>query len=180
MMNMIHSLLILAAAGCFSALMGYSQNRVDDRTNIEGYPTSRHGVPDDSLSLKDLSRMETKQWKARVTGKADSIKELVSNDAKIVTCTGAANKKEWIARVETGECKVRTFHLNDFALILSTPTAATITYHAEQDATCNGKPLARDLSVSATYQKYNGTWGKWQSVSHEERATPAFVPDRKP
>jgi len=90
------------------------------------------------------------------------------------------NRKELIAQVENGACKIKSYKLTDFALALSTPTAAKITCRAEQDAVCNGKLLPRDLNVSATYLKYNGTSGNWRIVEHEETVSPAAAPDSDP
>ena len=140
------------------------------------YPTSSHAL--DRPSLKDLSNLETKFWQARESGNVDFLGQLVSDNAMIASSTGAMNKQELVAQVESGACKIRSYHLQDFVLKPSTPTAFVISYRATQDAVCNGKPLLHDLNISASFikrpgKRFNGRWwpGEWQSISHEE--TPA-------
>ena len=133
---------------------------------MEGYPTSR--TPMESSSLKRLSGDETKLWQARASGKADFIKKLMSEDVTIVSCTGARNKKQWISAIETGDCRLRTFTLKDFVVKVTSPTAASISYRAEQDAVCKGKSLPQTVNVVSTYLYQQGTW---RNIYYEETAT---------
>ncbi len=135
------------------------------------YPREYSYAPD-GPSLKDLSNLETKFWQARATGNIDVLRQIVSDNAMIASSTGAINKKELIAEVESGDCKIKSYRLQGFVLKPSTPTSFVIGYRAEQDAVCNGRPLPPALSVSASYIRgAERRSAKWQSISHEE--TPA-------
>jgi hypothetical protein len=140
------------------------------------YPRGYSGP--DSPSLKDLRNLETKFWQARAGGNADVLKQLVNDNAIIATSTGAVKKSELIAQVESGACEIKSYNLQDFILKPSAPTAFVISYRAQQDGVCNGKPLPHSLNITASFIRsqsklLNGQWwpGKWQSISHEE--TPA-------
>ena len=153
---------------------------VDRRTNIDGYPTSQYPTsksPSASRASieKALSSRESRLWREYASGKTGAIKELIRDDAKVSVSNGAMNKKEWIAQVESGACKIKSFRLEDFVLKVQGPRTAEIRYRAEQDAVCNGKPLPRTENVLASYIKIPDKWqdgrwweGEWQSTSHQE------------
>jgi hypothetical protein len=149
----------------------------DGRLNYpQGFPTSQVGVPA-YPSLKDLSKKETKIWQARANAKLDPIRHLVSDDATIASTTGVTNRMELIAQVKSGVCKITSYRLENFVLKLSSPTAVTISYRAEQDAACNGKPLPAALNVTATYLNHEG---RWLNSSYEEKPATTPAPDLKP
>jgi len=142
------------------------------------YPHAYSGPPPDSPSLKDLSNLEKKFWQARAGGNADVLKQMVNDNAMIATSTDAVNKSELIAQVESGACEIKSYNLQDFVLKPSAPTVFVISYRAQQDGVCNGKPLPHALNVTGSFirsqsKRLNGQWwpGKWQFISHEE--TPA-------
>jgi hypothetical protein len=159
---------LLFSATTFAQLDGLNPT-ADPRTNLNGYPTSRPPTGG-SPSLKVLSAKETKLWQARVTGKSDSIKQFVSDDAAITSDTGAANKQQWIKQIESGACMVKTYKLKDFVLKVLSPTAIVITYRADQDASCNSKSLPPSVDVNATYAKVQGKW--WNVARHETATAP--------
>jgi hypothetical protein len=158
---------------------------IDDRTNIEGYPTSRPGML--PPSLKRLSGSETKLWQARVSGKTDLIKKLMTESASFVSTTGAKNRKQWIEAIETGACTLKSYKLADFVVEDTSPTEVSISrsgtsirypralirYRAEQDGACNGKPLPRTVTVVSTYAYLGETW---RNVYYEETAAAQAEP----
>ena len=138
---------------------------VDPRTNTEGYPSSRP-VEASSPSLKQLAGAETKLWQARTSGKTSLIKKLMSEDVTIASYTSAKDRQQWIAAIETGTCQWKSYKLNDFVLKVTSPTAASISYRAEQDAVCSGRPLPRTVNVVSTYLNREGAW---RNIYYEER-----------
>jgi hypothetical protein len=122
------SLLLFSAAAFTQGNQGTNSVPInppaDDRTGIEGYPTTRPGML--SPSLKRLSGDETKLWQARTTGKTNFIKRLMTESATIVSTTGAKNRKQWIEAIETGACTLKSYKLTDFVVKNTSPTDASI------------------------------------------------------
>ncbi len=119
-------------------------------------------------TLKILSEKETKLWDAWATAKSDYVKTTVSEDGINVSFTGAADKKQSIADIESGACKVKSYKFKDFKLSLFSPDMALLTYRVDQDAACGGQQLPPAVYASALYVKRGG---KWLNAFHQE--TPA-------
>ena len=174
----MRSLLVCVSLVLFSATAVSQQQNPnplgDGRLNYpQGFPTS-HVTVTDPPSLKYLSSRENKLWQARANGKPDPIRKLVSDDATIASFTGATNRHELIAQVETGACRITSYRLGDFALKHVSPTEVTITYRAEQNAVCNGKALPQILIVTVTYLDH---YGKWLSTLYDEKSTTPVQPE---
>ena len=149
------------------------------------YPTS---VPSAQAAMEAsiqnaLSSMETRLWRDYAKGKTNSMKEFIRDDAMISISTGATSKREWIAQIESGECKLRSFRLKDFVLDIRGPRSAEIRYRAEQDASCDGKTLANLEEIRAAYSKTPDVWrdgrwweGEWRSTNRRENAA---APDQQ-
>lgn len=138
---------------------------VDQRANVEGYPTLRLPTKGQPHSLKDLSRQQRQLWSSRATGNASLISQFVSGDATLVTCTGAASRRELKAQIKAGNFRLRNYRLEDFDLQSSSSTTSVISYRAVQDAICGGKPLPSPISVTVSYIKRRG---KWWIISYKE------------
>jgi hypothetical protein len=180
------SLLLFSAAAFTQGNQGTNSVPInppaDDRTGIEGYPTTRPGML--SPSLKRLSGDETKLWQARTTGKTNFIKRLMTESATIVSTTGAKNRKQWIEAIETGACTLKSYKLTDFVVKNTSPTDASISrsgalirYQAEQDGVCNGMPLPRIVNVVSTYVYLEEDW---RIVDYKETAVAPAQPETVP
>jgi hypothetical protein len=157
----------------------------DDRTGVQGYPSTHREMP--SPSLKRLSGSETKLWQARASGKTAIIKKLMTESAAIVSTTGAKNRRQLIDAIETGACTLKSYKLTDFVVNPTSPTEASIdrsgtsirhprgliSYRVEQDGVCNGKPLPRIVNVVSTYAFLEEDW---RNVYYEETAAKPTQP----
>jgi hypothetical protein len=157
---------------CLSVLLSFAtafapdvNPPVDPRTNMQGYPTSQPPMDIASPSLKQFSGNERKLWQARVSGKTDFIRKLMSKDARIVSSTGIKDKEHWIAAIRSGACRLNGYRLSDFVLKVTSRSAGSISYRADQDAVCNGKSLPQTLNVGSTYLYLEGTW---RNIFYEE------------
>jgi len=138
---------------------------IDARTNIQGFPTSQAPIDIASPSLKQFSGFERKLWQARVSGKTDAIKKLMSKDVKIVSSTSIGDKEHWIDAIRSGTCRLKEYKLSNFALKVTSRSAGSISYRADQDAVCDGKSLPQTVSVISTYLYLEG---RWRNIFYEE------------
>lgn len=123
---------------------------------MQGFPSS--SLASEQPSLKALIAKQQRLWQARKAGDVKAAKELLGLKASVTSYSGAKDGRELIAQIEAGACTVRSFQLSHFALKYTNPTAGVLTYHAAQDAVCNGKQLPQAVQVKAGYWNTDGRW----------------------
>ena len=88
-------------------------------------------------------------------------------DGAIVITPGGmtAGKVQQVEEIEAGDCEVRSWELSSPEVHRVTDDVVILTYHAEQEASCEGKDISGPLIVSAVYVHQDG---EWKSASYQE------------
>lgn len=92
-------------------------------------------------------------------------------DGAIVITPGGmtAGKAQQVEEIEAGACEVRSWELSSPEVHRVTDDVMILTYHAEQEASCEGEDISGPMIASAVYVNQGG---EWKSASYQE--TPDF------
>jgi len=116
-------------------------------------------------SLVARERQSWEAWKAR-DGKF--FQEFLSEDHVEVGFNGRTSKASVVAGVASPLCVVKSYAVDRFELTLFEANTALLTYHAEQDTTCGGRPVPSPVWVSSLYVRRDG---KWLNASYQQTQT---------
>ena len=121
---------------------------------------------DSDATIMDIERA---LWAAWAQGDPGPFDMHVTDDAVNVVPSGITiGKAELIKWIESGSCDVAGYSVGDMQVVHPADNVAIVVYSADQDAVCDGAPLAAHIHVSSIYVK---TDGGWMSAAYSE--TPA-------
>jgi hypothetical protein len=115
-----------------------------------------------------LIKMEKQSWDAWKSRDGKFYEGFLSDDHVEVGSGGGASKSEVVAFVGSPVCVVKNFSVDHFKLTIFDSNTALLTYHAQQDTTCSGRPVPSPVWVSSLYIRHGG---KWLNALYEQ--TPA-------
>src|SRR3954471_3134838 len=88
-----------------------------------------------------LVELEKKSWEAWQKRDGKFYERFLSDDHVEVGGGGRSTKKEVADFVGSPACVVKSYAIRGFELTQFNAEIALLTYHAEQDTTCHGKPV---------------------------------------
>ena len=120
-------------------------------------------------SLKDLLVTKERQsWEAWKSRDGKFFQDFLSDDHVEVGFNGRTNKASVVAGVGSPACVVRSFAVDRFELTAFDENTALLTYHAEQDTTCGGRPVPSPVWASSLYVRRGG---KWLNAAYQQTQT---------
>lgn len=105
-----------------------------------------------------LVELERKSWAAWKNRDGEFFRQFLSDDHVEVGFGGVTNKAFVVAGVASPVCIVKSYAIAKFQLVTFNANTALLTYHAEQDTTCNGQSVPSPVWVSSLYVKRQGRW----------------------
>jgi hypothetical protein len=113
----------------------------------------------DERTLKEsLIKLEKQSWEAWKKRDGKFYSDFLSDDHLEVGGGGIGNKAEIVAFVGSPVCVVNSYSVDNFTLTVFDAKMALLTYHAEQDTTCGGKPVPSPAWVSSLYVRRGKRW----------------------
>jgi hypothetical protein len=113
----------------------------------------------DKNALKEtLVKLEKQSWEAWKERDGNFFQGFLSDDHIEVGSSGLTNKVTVVAGVASPICVVKSYTVDKFELMVFDTNTALLTYYAEQDTTCNGKPVPSPVWVSSLYVRRDGHW----------------------
>lgn len=109
--------------------------------------------------------LEKQAWEEWKRGNKKFVESYLADDAVFVYSEGLINKSQVVEAV--GSCKFNGYSLADFKVINLSNTSALVTYIANQDIVCDGKPAPKAVRSTSVYVKNKG---KWLSTFYTETA----------
>jgi uncharacterized protein DUF4440 len=109
--------------------------------------------------LKDtLVALETQSWVAWQKRDGKFFQQFLARDHVEVGSSGVADAAAVAAFVGSPMCVVKNYSIDKFNFVRLNADTALLTYHAEQDTTCNGSPVPSPAWVSSLYVRRSGHW----------------------
>jgi hypothetical protein len=105
---------------------------------------------------RNILGLEKRLWKARAERDVATLEMYLTDDYRSVVAQGRSTKTEFLEGLEG--CDVRSYALSDFDLVVVNKDAVLLTYTAERDATCNGKPLPSHVMSTALFVLRDDHW----------------------
>lgn len=113
----------------------------------------------DKNALKEtLVNLEKQSWVAWKGHDGKFFQEFLSDDHIEVGSGGLTNKATVVAGVASPICVVKSYAVDKFELTVFDTNTALLSYHAEQDTSCNGTPVPSPVWVSSLYVRRDGHW----------------------
>jgi hypothetical protein len=113
----------------------------------------------DERTLKEsLIKLEKQSWEAWKKRDGKFYNDFLSDNHLEVGGGGIGNKAEIVAFVGSPVCVVNSYSVDNFTLTVFDAKTALLTYHAEQDTTCGGKPVPSPAWVSSLYVRRGKRW----------------------
>ncbi len=122
---------------------------------------------DDELK-NDLVRLEKQSWDAWKARDGKFYQGFLSDDHVEVGGSGVDAKPAIVAFVGSPVCVIKSYAVDQFSFTLFNNDTALLTYHAQQDGTCGGKPIPSPAWVSSLYVRRNG---HWQNALYQQTPT---------
>lgn len=110
----------------------------------------------DSIGAQ-LIAMEKQAWETWKNQDRSFQQSLLSEDAVAVSDTGVAGKTQFLNDIFT-DCKVKSYSVDNFKVVMLEKNTALMTYKATQDAMCGGKQMPATQWASSMYMKRGGKW----------------------
>lgn len=127
---------------------------------------------DNADLLATLSQIEQSLWQGWKDHDLAPFRTHMADEALNIGSGGiSAGKQETLDFMEHNPCDVSGFTFSDWAVHPLTDDVAILTYHATQDAVCDGETLPSPVNVSSVYVRREG---QWMAASYQE--TPATEP----
>ncbi len=113
----------------------------------------------DRDALKEhLISLEKQSWQAWKNHDGKFFQKFLSDDHVEVGFGGLTNKANVVAGVASPICAVKSYAVDRFELTAFDANTALLTYHAQQDTSCNGNPVPSPVWASSLYLKRGGRW----------------------
>ncbi len=113
---------------------------------------------------KTLIELENKSWIAWKNRDGKYFDNFLSDDHVEIEPDGVAGKAAVVSIVGSPICVVKSYTVRDYQFTLINKETALLTYHAEQDTTCNGNAVPSPTWVSSLYVLRKG---RWQNVLYQ-------------
>ena len=107
---------------------------------------------------RTLMELEKRSWEAWKNHDGKFFEQFLSEDHVEVGFGGVTNKATVVTGVASPVCLVKSYAIDKFELVRFDESTALLTYHAEQDTTCNGQVVPSPVWVSSLYLKRHGRW----------------------
>jgi hypothetical protein len=108
---------------------------------------------------KQLAGVEQRLWKGWAEGDATPLRHhATANYITIGDWGMMVGRDANIQATAAHSCDVKSYELDDWQLHRLSDETAVLTYEAEQDAVCDGTPVAPEVMVSAVYVMEDGEW----------------------
>ncbi len=118
-----------------------------------------HKKQTDEHSLKEsLIKLERQSWEAWKKRDGKFFQGFLSDDHREVAVSGVGTKAQIVAFVGSPVCVVKSYSVDDFNLTVFDAHTALLTYHAEQNTECGGKPVPSPAWVGSLYVKRGDRW----------------------
>lgn len=124
---------------------------------------------DDQVRAK-LTDLENKSWEAWKARDGSYFQTFAAPDHLDVGPGGAIGRAEVVAGVSSHACVVGSYSLEPMKFVRIAPDTAMLVYRANQDTSCNGKPIPTPSWITSVYVNRDG---RWQNVLFED------IPARK-
>jgi hypothetical protein len=121
-------------------------------------PAAADGMPDPAALKSELVQLETQSWVAWQNHDGKFFERFLSDDHVEIQPGGRAGKASVVAGVAGPACAVTHYTISDFALTVFSPTAALLTYKADQDTTCGTAKVPTPVWASSLFIKRDGRW----------------------
>jgi hypothetical protein len=115
-----------------------------------------------------LTRLEKASWEAWQKRDGSYFETFLSEDHVEVGTGGPTGKATVIAGVASPNCIVKHYEVDHFALTVFAADTALLTYHAQQDTTCQGQAVPSPAWASSLYVKRGG---RWQNALYQQTHT---------
>lgn len=113
----------------------------------------------DKSKLKEtLTDLEKQSWEAWKNRDGKFFQAFLSDDHVEVGFQGLSDKSQVVSFVASPICRIKSYSVDSFELTEFGPDTALLTYRAEQNTTCNGKPVPSPVWVSSLYVQRGGRW----------------------
>jgi len=107
---------------------------------------------------KELIDLEKRSWDAWRARDGKFYQSFLSDDHVEVGAGGVDRKPAIVSFVGSPACVIKSYAVDSFSLTVFNKDTALLTYHAEQDGTCGGRPIPSPAWVSSLYVKRKGHW----------------------
>ena len=108
---------------------------------------------------KQLAGVEQRLWKGWAEGDATPLQHHATEGYISVGDWGMVVGRDAMIELTAAHlCDVKSYELDDWQLHRLSDETAVLTYEAEQDAVCDGTPVAPEVMVSAVYVLEDGEW----------------------
>ena len=107
---------------------------------------------------RTLMELEKRSWEAWKNHDGKFFEQFLSEDHVEVGFGGVTNKTTVVTGVASPVCVVKSYAIDKFELVRFDESTVLLTYHAEQDTTCNGQVVPSPVWVSSLYLKRHGRW----------------------
>ena len=111
----------------------------------------------DSKVEAQIIALEKASWTAWQKKDGSWFQNNLADDWLLVNSFELETKKEMVEGIMT-DCEVKSFSFDDFRFVMLSKDSARLTYHATQDAACEGNALPKSVRVTAVYVKRGGKW----------------------
>lgn len=115
-------------------------------------------APSEAPPDEALIALEQKSWEAWKNRDGKFYESFLSDDHVEVGAGGVDDKAAIVAFVGSPVCVVKSWATSNFKVIAFDERTVLLTYFAEQNTTCHGRPVPSPAWVSSLYVKRNGRW----------------------
>jgi len=152
-------IVIALSTVALATLIAGERGRAERETSspVKGYDTTSRESEQNTLEAT-LIGLEKGSWEAWKRRDGSFFQNFLSDDHVEVGNGGSATKTEVVAFVGSPVCVVKSYSVSNFKLTVFDANTALLTYHAEQDTTCGGRPVPSPVWVSSLYVKRGGHW----------------------
>jgi hypothetical protein len=131
-------------------------------------PGQRDNTGKDAV-METLVGLEKASWQAWQKRDGTYFDKFLSDDHVEVGVGGPGGKAAIVSFVGSPSCVVKNYVVDRFALTMFDANTALLTYHAQQDTTCNGVAVPSPAWASSLFVKRNG---RWQNALYQQTPTP--------
>ncbi|HEY1960904.1 MAG TPA: nuclear transport factor 2 family protein [Rhizomicrobium sp.] len=126
---------------------------------------SAEALQSDDQVRATLTNLENKSWEAWKARDGSYFQSFTSPDHVDVGLAGTMGQAAVVAGVSSHACVVASYSLEPMKFVRVAPDAAMLIYRANQNTTCNGKPIPTPSWITSLY-----AWrdGRWQNVLFED------------
>ena len=111
----------------------------------------------DSKLEAQIIVLEKAGWEAWKNKDSSWTRDNVTEEFLLVNSESVSNKTQVIKATAT-DCEVKSYSLDNFKFATPTNDSVLMTYTAQQDGVCSGKPIPAKVRASVVYVKRGGKW----------------------